>query len=346
MSLCLFVSACGPGQAIGLILTPTSTLIPSHTETLTQTLTMTPTITSTFTQTPTSTVTPNPWKKYSVEYGFIVTTLEAWMPLPRDWDGIGMRNINITVMSPQPTNIYNGSDGIPISHWLFSARTQHEMKVEFEIELAPIDQRISDPNKILPYDKASDLYKQNTMPALAAQSDNPEIINLARTIVRDETNPYRQAYLIHQWVSKLHLKSGQTTNNCDALSAYKSRIGDCGCYANLFVALSRSLGIPARNISGLAFLEEGKYTNYPFGQHTWAEFYVQGYDWIQVDPTRPGFFAQIPDLRIILSRGSAIHTGRSKCGEVPWFHTPEDEEWCGGIGPNDPIWLSIKIIQS
>ena len=59
------------------------------------------------------------------------------------------------------------------------------------------------------------------------------------------------------------------------------KLGDCTEYAQLFVSLARLNGIPAREVSGLAY----NYTNDNpmFYGHAWAEVWING-RWKEVDP--------------------------------------------------------------
>jgi transglutaminase-like putative cysteine protease len=79
-----------------------------------------------------------------------------------------------------------------------------------------------------------------------------------------------------------------TTTTTSLETLLKLRRGVCQDFAHLEVACLRSLGIPARYVSG--YLE----TRPPAGQprligadasHAWAAFWCPGYGWIDVDPT-------------------------------------------------------------
>ncbi len=56
--------------------------------------------------------------------------------------------------------------------------------------------------------------------------------------------------------------------------------GDCTEISDLFISLSKSIGIPARPIRGYAF----GFEDYSFGAHQWAEVAING-NWYPVDPT-------------------------------------------------------------
>ena len=59
------------------------------------------------------------------------------------------------------------------------------------------------------------------------------------------------------------------------------KLGDCTEYAQLFISLARLNGIPAREVSGLAYnyIDD----NPMFYGHAWAEVWING-RWKEVDP--------------------------------------------------------------
>jgi hypothetical protein len=77
----------------------------------------------------------------------------------------------------------------------------------------------------------------------------------------------------------------------DALQVLSARRGDCNEHTQLFLALARAAGIPARSASGLAYLG-GK-----FYYHAWPEVYLGS--WVAVDPTFGQFPADAAHLRFV-----------------------------------------------
>jgi transglutaminase-like putative cysteine protease len=77
----------------------------------------------------------------------------------------------------------------------------------------------------------------------------------------------------------------------NAVAVLESRRGDCNEHAQLLTALARSLGIPARVASGLAYLD-GR-----FYYHAWVEVWLG--DWVAVDPTWGQFPADAAHLRLV-----------------------------------------------
>jgi transglutaminase-like putative cysteine protease len=77
-----------------------------------------------------------------------------------------------------------------------------------------------------------------------------------------------------------HVRDEYVPSYSNALEALESGRGDCTEHSILFVALARSLGIPARVAVGIAYWPPGD----GFGWHAWAEVYAGG-GWYSVDPT-------------------------------------------------------------
>lgn len=125
----------------------------------------------------------------------------------------------------------------------------------------------------------------------------------AQKIVGTETNPLKQAKLIHQWIvanmerdnSVLGCGEGDVEN---ILTSGKLA-GKCTDINSVFVALARAVGIPAREVFGIrlgqaekmgvyskgAFgsADENGIANVSGGQHCRAEFYLAGFGWVPVD---------------------------------------------------------------
>jgi hypothetical protein len=291
----------------------TSTPIPSTATPIPSTETPIPP-TATFTPRPTSTLTPIPWQSYKFTYLTRIGGVgKLWMPTPQEWDGIGMDNVAIVNISPKPDDIYQDNQGNSIAFWEVKYSSAKDYSITFTIDLAPI-KYVIDPDQIGEYDKENTEYQHYTQPSTRIESDNEIIIQLAKQIVGNETNPYKKARLIHQWVSENIIGPGNDAET--ALSVLESRGGGCSGHSSLFIALLRSLGIPARNVSGLHTVYEGYFSNGSWSEgtlhtHVWSEFYLPNYGWIQSDATQQGYFAEINEPRIILSRGEDIELGHN-----------------------------------
>lgn len=120
--------------------------------------------------------------------------------------------------------------------------------------------------------------------------DHREIKDLAERIADRSTDPRVIAQRINQWVYD-SVKKEVTVGIPSALHVLHTRVGDCNEHTQLFVALSRAAGVPARIATGLAYVD-GK-----FYYHAWPEVMLR--DWVAVDPTFGQFPADAAHLRFV-----------------------------------------------
>lgn len=134
----------------------------------------------------------------------------------------------------------------------------------------------------------------NSRPELRAEpfveSTHPEIVALAQRIARGMRDPRIVAQRINKWVHD-SIRKEITIGIPSALHVYHTRRGDCNEHTQLFVAIARAAGIPARISTGLAYVD-GK-----FYYHAWPEVMLRG--WVAVDPTFGQFPADASHLRLV-----------------------------------------------
>lgn len=122
------------------------------------------------------------------------------------------------------------------------------------------------------------------------QSNDSEIISLAKDIIRDEKDSLHAARLINEWVYK-NIEKRPVVSIPNARDVLKMRAGDCNEHTTLFVALARAVKIPARINVGIVYLG-GR-----FFYHAWPEVYVG--KWVAVDPTLNQFPADATHIRFV-----------------------------------------------
>ena len=122
------------------------------------------------------------------------------------------------------------------------------------------------------------------------QSDAPEIRALAQRLRGDDTDPRVVAERLNRWVHD-SLRKTITFGLPNASQVLAVRSGDCNEHTQLYLALARALGIPARAAVGLAYVR-GK-----FYYHAWPEVFLG--DWVAVDPTFGEFPADAAHLRFV-----------------------------------------------
>lgn len=139
------------------------------------------------------------------------------------------------------------------------------------------------PGYTLPY-PSMDL-RDALEPEPLIQSADPRIIEEARRIAGirpfERPDPREVALRLNEGVHRM-LRKSVTFSIPSALQVLESGAGDCNEHTVLFVALARSLGLPARTAVGIVHLD-GR-----FFYHAWPEVWLG--EWVAVDPT----FGQLP----------------------------------------------------
>ncbi|MDP3765037.1 MAG: transglutaminase-like domain-containing protein [Nanoarchaeota archaeon] len=145
-----------------------------------------------------------------------------------------------------------------------------------------IRRKISFPIEELPKDII-----QYTKPSETIDSNDEDIIRTASELVKGEDDLYAAVFKIADW-TKNNINYNLSTLTAEvsqkASWVLQNKQGVCDELTSLFIALLRTVGIPARFVSGIA------YTNSPlfpenWGAHGWAEVYFPGYGWVPFDVT-------------------------------------------------------------
>jgi len=117
--------------------------------------------------------------------------------------------------------------------------------------------------------------KKYLKPSPYIQSNDPEIIGIARKAGGDAQTPMETALRLRGWVYEHIRKKDFSVGFASAKEAAITRKGDCTEHAILLAALLRARGIPARLAVGLVYYQ-GK-----FGYHMWTEAFLN--DWTALD---------------------------------------------------------------
>jgi transglutaminase-like putative cysteine protease len=112
------------------------------------------------------------------------------------------------------------------------------------------------------------------------QSDHPRLVEKAREIVGDETDASKVSEKLCHWVFA-NVNTTYSARISNSLEVLESLAGDCTEHSILFVGLARAAGLPAREVAGLIYWQQGDYCAFLF--HQWAKVWVG--KWIDVDPT-------------------------------------------------------------
>ena len=184
--------------------------------------------------------------------------------------------------SLDPTRIYDVGEN------RYAEFTVKDPKADFDI-------RISVTLKLFRYDLTAASAAARATPLTEAEraaytkserfieKDHPSIIEAAARIDgADEVDTVKKIHdFVVQSLSYDNAKAeGDLSNTYGAARALDIKRGVCVEYADLFIALCRAKGIPAKYIGGIP--TEGE----SLGKgHAWAEVYLTGYGWVPTDPT-------------------------------------------------------------
>jgi len=185
------------------------------------------------------------------------------------------------------------------------------------------------------------------------ESDDAQIHAEAVAAVAGATDPRTQAERLTRRVNAM-LDKKPTVSLPSAREVLRTRVGDCNEHTALYVAMARSIGIPARIAVGLA------YSRGAFYYHAWPEVYleegrgrgVSGREstglWLPADPTFNQFPADATHLRLMrggLDRQAAILPliGHLKISIIGLEVAPNSAPVLLGRGSMDATPLSIPL---
>ena len=176
---------------------------------------------------------------------------------------------------------------------------------------------------------------------------NTKIENKAKEIIGTSDDLYESVFKIADWTNN-NIEYDLNTLTAEAVLpsswVLENRQGVCDEMTNLFISLLRSVGIPARFVSGMVYSN----TNYEWGPHGWAEVYFPGEGWVPFDVTF-GEYGWLDPSHLKLKDN--IDSG-SPTAKYSWKSTGvelnvgalEIETQALKVGPDEPGAIEIEVI--
>ncbi|MBU0459336.1 MAG: transglutaminase-like domain-containing protein [Nanoarchaeota archaeon] len=118
-------------------------------------------------------------------------------------------------------------------------------------------------------------------------SENPKIIAKATELAEGEDDLFKVVFKLASWVEEnveYDLNTLTATSSQKASWVLENKQGVCDEMSSLFVAMARSLGIPARFVSGISYSTSELFVN-NWQPHGWAEVYFPEIGWVGFDIT-------------------------------------------------------------
>lgn len=246
-----------------------------------------------------------------------------WFSRIKKWDN--QRRVNTKFSISSKKSYLDKENNNTIDIFDFSDRLGKEihLKVDFRFDAYETTLKIGS-GKSTKIKKDSILYTQYTKSEKYLEQTE-EIAELAKRIVGKEEDYFKQAKKVFDWIVK-NIKYKFPPHRRGVIPTLEHKSGDCGEFNHIFIALCRSLGIPARSVLGMWAVPTIQQ-----GYHAWAEFYLERVGWIPVDcsvaqglktkndegfvkfikemknSTDPNYyFSNLDNKRIIFSKGNNI----------------------------------------
>lgn len=207
--------------------------------------------------------------------------------------------VNQDVLSRDINPLAYEESGSYIFRWNYPTQDKLDFSVMTKIRTTNSIKKVSDkvrfplddvPSELWPYLQSSDTI-----------DITPEIVSLASGIAEGRDDLYEIVFELAKW-TKQNIRYDLSTLTADVSQpsswVLKTKTGVCDELTNLFISMCRSLGIPGRFISGVAYTDAPEFPE-NWGAHGWAEVYFPNYGWVPFDPTY-GEFGYVDPTHIVL----------------------------------------------
>jgi transglutaminase-like putative cysteine protease len=300
-------------------------------------------------------------RSYTLSYTVDIRVEEASSPnalylwIPKPVSSASQRNTSLLSRNADPyvdnyrgTTLYQFIDLPPgSSRQITLSYVMDVYSVETVIQTQNVRQDMNSPVQMI-----------HTMPSALIPSDHDAVKAQSAAIVGRERNPYLKARLIYDWL----IRNGGIQSDAlggGVLEALEEGAADSYRTSLLFCALARAAEIPAIPVAGVLITR-----NLRTVRHYWAEFWIDSYGWIPVDPfmgagaASPDFitrddrasyyFGNSDNQRIAFSRGHSDLAQMDPRGRI--VGRPREfalqnlwEEAVGGLESYSSLWSNVTI---
>jgi len=123
------------------------------------------------------------------------------------------------------------------------------------------------------------------------QIDHPSVQAAARAALAEARDAGGATERLRHWV-RANLRQQPAATIPNAVQVLQTRVGDCNEHAVLFAALARVVGLPARVVAGVVYVDGA------FLYHAWNEVWL-GHGWVTVDTAFDQMPADATHLKLI-----------------------------------------------
>lgn len=219
---------------------------------------------------------------------------KAYLDMPLPPDIFGRQQVFYKKLTPSPESIYIDEEGNYLARYLFQPNQEQTVQFSGSVYFYKTDRKEIFSSDLKVNDIPGEIKQKYTGEEKYWEVNSPEIKERAEKITSEDKSVVNNLKSIYEYtVAHLSYSEERLLNDFSrfgAKAALEMR-NDVLCteYADLFIALARSVGIPARLVEGYAYSESDKDEPRVKGAlHAWVEVYIptsDGGEWMQIDPT-------------------------------------------------------------
>jgi len=206
-----------------------------------------------------------------------------------------VQKVKLTEITPPPEKMYSDADGNLMATFRIPSESVLDISANGSVKIlsSQINPELGGSIKDIPQQLVNDYTGQERF----WETRDREMRRLAGELTNAGLTTSQNAKNIYDFVtSRLTYNfSASTADPVERHGALKAltESGTWACteFTDLFIALARASGIPARELNGYALVKDPNSTplslNIGSGDvlHSWAEFFDPNFGWVQVDPT-------------------------------------------------------------
>jgi hypothetical protein len=296
-------------------------------------------------------------RSYTISYSVDIRVLEAtrpntlylWIPMPVN--SPSQRNVNLLSRNTEPfVENHKGVSLFKLDNLLAGSNTS--INLSFNVDVYAVETEI---NVQSVRNETGTLSAMYTHSSDLIPNNDPKIKEMVNSIIGREQNPYIKARLIYNWITA-NIKTVETSSSVDIISALEQKRSDSCTTALLYTAMARTAGLPCIPVAGVLI------NNNQTIRHYWAEFWIDNFGWVPVDPVMGTadtsflvkedrlnyYFGNIDNQRIAFSRGETVLSQMENRGRIVSHNQSYSlqnirEEAEGGLESYTSLWGDIKI---
>ena len=189
-------------------------------------------------------------------------------------------NLVVRIKAKAPGPIDNIRDDLKTAEQTVEQKSAKELLVTVPARRSVVEKAVQLP-------VADPQFTEHLKSTAEIAANDANVKEQARQIAGEDRDAWSVARKLAEWTYKnLEWKLVAEASAGDTLA---TREADCSEFSQLYVAMARSLGLPARMVSGLA------YSGDSFGGHAWVEVWVG--KWVELDPTWGTEFVDATHIR-------------------------------------------------